>query len=310
MADATDPPPADDEVPTSLSGTPSPDEAASDGSPSTDITAPAGSWEFLPAPDPMADVPGVTSWGQAAVPGDGPPAWPPAPPAEASAPPSEMPRTEEMPPEPAWPAIEAPPPVPREPVATLRLVGGAGRVELRTDPSVEELYRASYEPSQPDVVVEPGRVTVRYALHRLFGRVRSSEESHSRFALSTGLPWDIGIPDGTTGLDADLSSGRIVALRVGHGAGLVRLRLGRPQGTVPVVIGGGARQVIVFRPADVMVRVATQGDVGRVIVDAGRPLGPLSGSTTVEPPGYALAEDRYDITVAGGCEAVHVSTEP
>ncbi|MBX3029253.1 MAG: hypothetical protein KF809_03770 [Chloroflexi bacterium] len=293
MADATDPPQADGDAPAASSGTQPAD------------TGDAGSWEFLPAPDPLADVPGAGTWGQA--PSDGPAAWPPAPPPEASAPPTDLLPIEEMPPEPAWPAIEAPP---VEPVATLRLVGGAGRVELRTDPSVEELYRASYEPGQPDVVMEPDRVTVRYALHRLFGRVRASEESRSRFALSTRLPWDIGVPDGATGLDADLASGRIVALRVGHGGGLVRLRLGRPQGTVPVVIGGGARQVIVFRPAGVMVRVATQGDVGRVIVDTGRPLGPLSGSTTVEPPGYAAAEDRYDITVAGGCEAVHVSTVP
>lgn len=300
MADATDPPQADDATPADA------DDAPTDG-----IAATATSWEFQPAPDPLAELTAVGGWDRPVVDEAGDAvAWPPAPPPEAAIPPADLLPVEEMPPEPAWPAIEAPAPTPAEPVATLRLAGGAGRVELRTDPAVDELYRASYEPNQPDVVVEPDRVTVRYALHRLFGRVRASEESRSRFALSTRLPWDIGIPDGATGLDADLASGRIVALRVGHGGGLVRLRLGRPQGTVPVVIGGGARQVIVFRPADVMVRVATQGDVGRVIVDTGRPLGPLSGSTTVEPPGYAAAVDRYDITVAGGCEAVHVSTEP
>jgi hypothetical protein len=189
-------------------------------------------------------------------------------------------------------------------------MGGAGRVEIRSDPSLTDLYRASYEPHTPEVVVEADRVTVRYAIHRLLGRFSATEETMSRFALSTQKPWDISAPDGVTGLDADLTSARITAFRVGHGGGTVRLRLGTPQGTVPVAVGGGAREVIVFRPEGVMVRVATQGDVARVIIDSGRPIGPLSGNTTVEPPGYALSEDRYDISVSGGCESVLVTTEP
>jgi hypothetical protein len=91
-----------------------------------------------------------------------------------------------------------PPPAPREPQAALRLVGGAGRIELRADDTVEELYRASYEPATPDVTLETDRVTVRYALHRLLGRISSTTETVSRFALSTRQPWDIAAPDGVT----------------------------------------------------------------------------------------------------------------
>jgi hypothetical protein len=201
-------------------------------------------------------------------------------------------------------------PEPVEPHATLRLVGGAGRVELRADPVVEELYRASYEPSTPDVTLETDRVTVRYALHRFLGRLSTTAETTSRFALSTRQPWEIAVPDGVTALDADLASGRILSLKVGHVGGTVKLRLGRPVGTVPIVIGGGSSEVIVFRPEGIMVRVSTQGDVTRVVVDGGRAIGPLSGSTSVEPPGYALSVDRYDITVSGGCGSLLVSTEP
>jgi len=207
--------------------------------------------------------------------------------------------------------VPAPEPVdPVEPHAVLRLVGGAGRVELRADATVEELYRASYEPSTPDVTLETDRVTVRYALHRFLGRLSTTTETTSRFALSTRQPWDIAAPDGVTALDADLADVRILSLKVGHGAGAVKLRLGRPVGTVPVVIGGGSTEVIVFRPAGIMVRVSTQGDVARVIVDGGRAIGPLSGSTSVEPPGYALSVDRYDVTVSGGCGSLLVATEP
>ncbi len=205
---------------------------------------------------------------------------------------------------------DVPAPEPVEPHAVLRLVGGAGRVELRADAAIEELYRASYEPSTPDVTLETDRVTVRYALHRFLGRLSTATETTSRFALSTRQPWDIAAPDGVTSLDADLADVRILGLKVGHGAGAVKLRLGRPVGTVSVVIGGGSSEVIVFRPAGIMVRVSTQGDVARVIVDGGRAIGPLSGSTSVEPPGYALSVDRYDITVSGGCASLLVSTEP
>jgi hypothetical protein len=195
-------------------------------------------------------------------------------------------------------------------MATLRLVGGAGRIEIRTDPAIDELFRASHDPGVPEVVVEGDKVTVRYAIHRLLGKLATNEMTDSRFALSSARSWEILAPDGVTGLDADLSAGRLAGMRVGHGGGIVRLRLPRPSGTVPVAVGGGAREVIVFRPAGVMVRVATSGDVRRVIIDSGRPIGPLAGNTTVEPPGYALAEDRYDISVSGGCESVLVATEP
>ncbi len=203
------------------------------------------------------------------------------------------------------PAVASP-----DQVAQLRLVGGAGRVEIRADPTITELFRSSHEPGTPEVSVEGERVTVRYAIHRLLGKFATNEVTDSRFALTTTRPWDISAPDGVAALDADLSSGRVVALRVGHGGGTVRLRLPRPTGTVPVALGGGAREVIVFRPTGVMVRVATSGDVARVIIDGGRPIGPLAGNTTVEPPGYALAEDRYDISVSGGCGSVLVATEP
>jgi hypothetical protein len=208
------------------------------------------------------------------------------------------------------PSTTSRPGAPESEVAVLRLVGGAGRVEIRTDPTITELFRAVHEPATPEVSVEGDRVTVRYAIHRLLGRFATTEENTSRFALSPAKPWDISAPDGVSGLDADLSTGRVAALRVGHGGGTVRLRLPRPSGTVPIAVSGGAREVIVFRPEGVMVRVATSGDVTRVIIDSGRPIGPLAGSTTVEPPGYALAEDRYDISVGGGCESVLVSTEP
>lgn len=209
-------------------------------------------------------------------------------------------------PSPTWNADGAP----ADGVATLRLVGGAGRVEIRSDIALEELFRASHEPGTPEEVLEGERVTVRYAIHRLLGRFAATEETSSRFALSTARAWDISAPDGVSALDADLSAGRLTALRVGHGGGTVRLRLPRPTGTVPVTVAGGAREVIVFRPEGVMVRVATSGDVTRVIIDGGRPIGPLAGNTTVEPPGYALAEDRYDISVSGGCDSVLVATEP
>jgi len=199
---------------------------------------------------------------------------------------------------------------PTDGVATLRLAGGAGRVEIRADTSLGDLFRASHEPGSPEVTLEGERVSVRYAIHRLLGRLAAGEETNSRFALSATRAWDISAPDGVAALDADLPRGRLAALRIGHGGGTVRLRLPRPTGTVPVAVAGGAREVIVFRPAGVMVRVATSGDVARVIIDSGRPIGPLAGNTTVEPPGYALAEDRYDISVSGGCESVLVATEP
>ena len=66
---------------------------------------------------------------------------------------------------------------PADGTATLRRVGGAGRVEIRTDPAIDELFRSSHEPGTPEVVVEGDKVTVRYAIHRLLGRLAANEET-------------------------------------------------------------------------------------------------------------------------------------
>ena len=53
---------------------------------------------------------------------------------------------------------------PADGTATLRLVGGAGRIEIRTDPTIDELFRSSHEPGTPEVVVEGDMVIPRVQL--------------------------------------------------------------------------------------------------------------------------------------------------
>ena len=92
------------------------------------------------------------------------------------------------------------------------------------------------------------------------GRLSTTTETTSRFALSTRQPWDIAAPDGVTSLDADLADVRILALKVGHGEGRSSCASGDPSERCPGVIGGGSSEVIVFRPAGIMVKVSTQGE--------------------------------------------------
>ncbi|WP_067826371.1 hypothetical protein [Actinomadura kijaniata] len=83
----------------------------------------------------------------------------------------------------------------------------------------------------------------------------------------------------------------------------MHLDLPEPHGRVPVRVAGGAADLTFRRPVGVPVRLAVAGGSTRLTIGERR-------SATARPryvftdPGSAEGEDRYDIPVAGGTDAL------
>lgn len=186
----------------------------------------------------------------------------------------------------------------------LEFVHGAADVAIRSDAGMEDLYRARFEGSAPEVEVHGGTVTVRYP--RRFG-LSGLRRQAGEFTLNASIPWRVKVGGGLSELDADLGGIRLDSFEVGGGVSRVELTLDEPSGTVPVRIDGGASNVTIRRPEGVAASVLVAGGTSKLALDD-QHLGGVGGKTRLESSGYAHATDRYEISITSGASDVAVVT--
>jgi DNA-binding MarR family transcriptional regulator len=185
----------------------------------------------------------------------------------------------------------------------LLLAPGLGSITIDSDRTLAELYRANVEGTPPFIEVEGETVTVRPRRFPLFGW----GHRNLRLTLSGTIPWDIEVDQGAVRLTADLADAPVRSFSINGGASRVDLRLGRPSGVVPIVLGGGASNVTVRRPRDVPVELRIKGGSTHITVDGHR-MASSAGHFAWHPPRMPEGADRYAIEVRGG--ASKVSVEP
>jgi DNA-binding MarR family transcriptional regulator len=186
----------------------------------------------------------------------------------------------------------------------LEFTKGAAKVNLSGDPSLTELYRASFEGPAPEITVKDGTVTVqqRRRFRPFDWRAQSAD-----FALTTAVPWDISLRGGMWKLVADFSALRVTALEVTGGASDIEVTLPAPVGIVPVRVSGGASEVLLRRPAGTEARAEMSGGASQLIFD-GQRLGAVGGRMVLASGGFAEAGDRSEIRFTGGASQVTVAT--
>lgn len=186
----------------------------------------------------------------------------------------------------------------------LELSSSAGRLSVRTDARMDDLYRAGFPKRMPRIRVSGGRVSMS------FPGIWRGGGGRGEIVLNARIPWAIEIRGGVSNLEADLSGAAgITALSLTGGASSVDLTLARPVGTSLVRIRGGASRVRIGRPAAVPVRVQVSGGFSRVSVD-GRRLGSSGAGTALDGPAYADAVDRYEMVIEGGASRITVEPAP
>ncbi len=185
----------------------------------------------------------------------------------------------------------------------LRFRRGARDVALRTAPLGEDLLRGHFLGPRPELRVAGGEVSVSQV--SLWQRLASRDFNRSRLALvlSRDVPWAVEIGGGGAEIDADLREITLRSFTVGGGVHGLVLALPRPVGRVPIRIGGGASRVFVLRPHGAEARVRVGGGAARLAIDRFE-AGAIGGSTEIETPGFAGAEDAYEIEIGGGAADV------
>jgi hypothetical protein len=183
----------------------------------------------------------------------------------------------------------------------------AARLAVRGDPTMTDLYRASFEPPPPAVDVQDGTVTIRYPrvawAWRTGLRAVLGPRPGGQVTLNGSIPWHIRVRGGTAHTSFDLGGLSLYALELGGGVSHVEVLLPSPAGTVPVRVAGGVHDLTVLRPAGVAARVRVGHGARRLTLDD-QHLGAVGGSTRWQSPGYDQASDRYDIAVSGGVDTL------
>jgi DNA-binding MarR family transcriptional regulator len=184
----------------------------------------------------------------------------------------------------------------------LEFTGGAAKVNIKVDPGLGDLYRAKFEGGTPDVTVDGGTVSIG---HKRRFRPFDWRGAVSDIWLATAVPWEISLKGGMWKLTADLRGLELRSLEVGGGASDVEIWLPAPSGTVPVRISGGASHVRLHRPKGTALRAAISGGASQLIFDD-RTLGSVGGINMLESPGFATAQDRFDVRFSGGASKLTI----
>jgi DNA-binding MarR family transcriptional regulator len=181
----------------------------------------------------------------------------------------------------------------------LELVASVARMRIDSKREMADLYRASFERRAPRIRVSGGTVNLTFPglWHAGVGR--------GQVTLCGAIPWALDLRGGAAEMDVELSDLTLAEMTMNGGASRVDFHLGRPAGTVPLRIRGGASRVTIRRPAGVPVRVRVTGGMSRLRLD-GRQVGSVGGGAVLDSPGYDAATDRYELSVEGGASRITV----
>jgi uncharacterized membrane protein len=187
----------------------------------------------------------------------------------------------------------------------LRFPRGAASVNVSAGTAMRELFWASFTGARPTVNVAGNAVAITgsRSFNPVIWRLQSGQ-----IVLNDSIPWEIEAQGGAWRLTCDLRGLRLSRVKLEGGAVKVQLHLPHPSGHVPIQFAGGASDISVLRPVGVPVRLAVQGQIGRLQVD-GRSI-EASDEEAFESPGFSHERDRYDIELTGSGYVFVIATEP
>ena len=187
----------------------------------------------------------------------------------------------------------------------LRFTNGAHQITIRAKSYMRGLCRANFGDRIPIIGAQGGIVTLWYPRAPFCDWLNDRSECPAELELSVSVPWNIEIRGGTSRLIADLRELRLGSLSLEGGASRVEVVLPAPTGTVPVVIVGGASNVVIRRPNGVAARLRVGGGATHLKFND-RHIGAAGGELDLLDRDYDGTTDRYDMAVTGGANNVSI----
>ncbi len=185
--------------------------------------------------------------------------------------------------------------------AWLTLGDAASRVRIRFADLPGQLYRIS---TAPDAGVAPV-VTRRGGLVAV--RLTATGEDgldEVRIVLNRDVRWDIRLPAGAGEQQLNLRDGRVRRVSMGS-AGLTRVWLPEPEGTVPLVFTGGVGTAVLTARNRAPFRIRFDAGAGSVETPWTANNGTAAGAVLREPS-FRWSRDRYRVRAEGGVGALVV----
>ena len=188
--------------------------------------------------------------------------------------------------------------------AVLEIRQGVQNLDLgATDEHV--LYRGRFEGVAPSLTEAAGKVRLSYRRSPLdvFKRARD----RGRLELNRTVRWRFELRGGGSHITADLTGLDVGEILHRGGSEHLTLLLGRPSGTVPIHIRGGAVHLRITRPLAVPVYVEIRGGASHLKIDS-LSLGAVGGKIEWASPDYEASANRYEIKLFNGIE--HLTIAP
>jgi hypothetical protein len=186
---------------------------------------------------------------------------------------------------------------------TLDVASGFHSVAVRAADLGASLFRAATPATSsalPTATVDRGHVLIGER-----GAASGGGPAYLDVAISTSVRWTLRFTGGASSLRLALSAGRIRAVDLVSGFALINLTLPKPDGSLRVTMAGGSTDFAVHLVDAAPARVRVAGGAGTVILDGARRTG-VAGGTTLAPPTWATAANRYDIDCTAGVSTLSV----
>ncbi|MGH2487232.1 MAG: MarR family winged helix-turn-helix transcriptional regulator [Ktedonobacterales bacterium] len=183
------------------------------------------------------------------------------------------------------------------------VISGASQLTVRAGDRLATLYQARFEGPAPEVKASDGVVAIRYQ-KRLWGL--GAGDRAAEVTLNAAIPWQITVKGGASVITAELGGLNLAGLEVKGGMSMISLDLPAPSGMVPILIGGGASQIIIQRPADVAARVHLMGWASAFRFDD-QNFSNMGSDVRLQSSGYDATAPGYDIKVSSSASMVTIT---
>jgi len=187
--------------------------------------------------------------------------------------------------------------------ATLAVVTAAATLTVTAAPMPGRLMQVSTPGSsgvRPRLVASAGRVQL-----SLLGIAQHGPSAVS-IHLSTAVSWQLQFSGGTNETYLNLSNGQVAGIDFSAGSSLIQMTLPRPVGTATLTLAGGASQVDLTTPPGVGAQIRLGAGASAATL-AGQTHTGLAKGTVLSSPGWAQAENRYDIDAPAGIDDISVT---